>query len=64
MGYIVIVEAWNGSYYLNEDLEFKEELSDNVVWDGDEWDEKSIENYIKDDAKENEYTYAIERLDD
>ena len=64
MDYIVIVKAWNGTYYLTTALEFKDSLGDNVLWDGSEWNEKTIEKYIKDDAIENDYIYVIERLSD
>ena len=64
MNYIVIVKAWNGTFYLTPSLEFEDSLGDNVLWNSKEWDEKTIENYIKDDAKKCKYTYIIKRLGD
>lgn len=64
MDYIVIVKAWNGTFYLTPNLEFEDSLGDNVLWNSKEWDEKTIENYIKDDAKIHNYTYIIESLGD
>lgn len=62
MDFIVVVKAWNGTFYLTENLDFRDALGDEVLWDGAMWTEQTIENYIKEDAKEHEYNYFIEKL--
>lgn len=57
--YLVIVENFTGKYYLTYDLEFRDGLSDDCVWDGKIWDENTIMEYIKDDSMRYGYTYKI-----